>query len=583
MIQNEKILASVAKPWLKYYGEKEKQDVLPLCTMYEYLKEVALEKANLTAINYYGKKYTFKWLMDEIDRTADAFVGLGVKKGDIVSFLSVATPNTICAIYALNKIGVTANLIDPRMDVAFITKMVKNAESKIMLCIDAAFIKASEAAKNAGVEKLYVLKVGEGMPWIKKTLINKKLKKFVTYSEKVHNWTEFMEYAKVGKAELIENGGDEIAAIAYTGGTTGFPKGVMFTNTSINAVSYNFRKSNFYHEDGHTFLGIIPVFTSYGLACGLHMPLCFGLGLIPIPQFKPEKFGAIVKKYRPNHMISTPAFYEMLMNSKEMKNMNLEFVITLGSGGDTMNEGLEEKFIKFMQEHNMKFPLAQGYGLSEMSSAVTFCGHYYSKRGSVGIPAITTNCGIFAPDTGDELPIGEIGEVCVNGPNMMKGYFGQPEETANVIRTHKDGVKWIHSGDLGYIDEDGFLYIVGRLKRMITRFDGHKVFPVNIESLVSMREDVKNCCVVGVKDRARSQGEYPLVLVTLYGDDELDEGKCQEIFDECNEKLEERGRPVGVIPVKEIPLTLMGKNDYRAMEKQYRDYDYTKLHKNIKK
>jgi long-chain acyl-CoA synthetase len=183
------------------------------------------------------------------------------------------------------------------------------------------------------------------------------------------------------------------------------------------------------------------------------------------------------------------------------------------------------------------------------------------------------NVSVFHPETGEEMNIGEEGEICATGPSMMKGYFNRPEETENVMRLHEDGNVWIHSGDIGYMDEDGFLYIIGRVKRMITRFDGHKVFPVNIESMVSERQDVRNCCVIGVNDREHSQGQYPMVLVELAAGTDR-EAACREIFEDCQTRLEERGRPVAVVAIDQIPLTGAGKNDYRTLGKEYKTFDY---------
>ena len=241
--------------------------------------------------------------------------------------------------------------------------------------------------------------------------------------------------------------------------------------------------------------------------------------------------------------------------------------------GDTMNEGLENKLVDFMVKHNIKYPLAQGYGMSEVSAAASFCVNNIYKRGSVGIPSVTTTVSIFDPDTQKELGYNEIGEVCITGPSMMKGYFKRPEETAHVMRKHDDGLTWVHSGDLGYIDNDGFLFIVGRVKRMITRFDGHKVFPVNIESLVSEREDVHNCSAIGVRDREHMQGHYPMVVVEFKNVEDK-EAVCKEIYQICLEKLEERGQPVAVVPIDKVPITGAGKNDYRTLEKEYLNFDY---------
>ena len=240
-----------------------------------------------------------------------------------------------------------------------------------------------------------------------------------------------------------------------------------------------------------------------------------------------------------------------------------------------MNEGLEQKLDQFIEDHNMKYPLAQGYGMSELSAAASFCAGDIYRRHSVGVPSLTTTVGIFDPETGEELGIGEEGEICVTGPSMMKGYYNRPEETAHVMRKHDDGQVWIHSGDIGYMDEDGFLYVIGRVKRMITRFDGHKVFPVNIESLVGQHPMVRNCCVFGINDMDHAQGQYPLVAVSLK--DCHKEAICQELYDVCHMELEERGRPVGVIHMDEIPLTGMSKNDYRALEKEYANFNYKAL------
>jgi long-chain acyl-CoA synthetase len=251
-------------------------------------------------------------------------------------------------------------------------------------------------------------------------------------------------------------------------------------------------------------------------------------------------------------------------------------MLTLGSGGDSMNAGLEEKMQAFMDSHGIRYPLAQGYGMSEVSAAATFCVNDRYKRGSVGIPCITTTIGIFDPETGEELGYNEEGEVCITGATMMRGYYNNKEETDYVMRKHSDGTVWIHSGDIGSIDEDGFVYIKGRVKRMITRFDGHKVFPITIESFIAKHELVHSCSVIGVDDRERTQGQYPMAVIELVSG--IDESRiddiCREIYELCQEHLEERGRPVAVVCIDEVPLTAMGKNDYRKLEKDYKFFDY---------
>ena len=569
-----KRLPSQEKPWNKYYSEEALSQSMPQCTALSYVKEINKNNLDTVALDYYGKHVTFRELFQNVDEAANAFAALGVKQGDLVCFVTVAVPETIYAIYALNKLGATANMIDPRMDVSSIRKMIRNSGADITLIIDIAFPKMRKIMEDVNQKKIVVQSPARSLPLVKKIAMQLKSKTDIPYSDVVVNWDQFLSYGKNTVAEEAPYQGDATVAITFTGGTTGFPKGVMLTNDSMNAVALNFRYAGLDTHPGESFLGIIPVFTSYGMVCGMHMPLCMMQKLTPIPRFIPDQFGKLVRQFRPNHMISTPAFYEMMMDSKEMKNFDLSFLVTMGSGGDTMNEGLENKLVNFMKSHNIRYPLAQGYGMSEVSAAASFCVNDIFKSKSVGIPSLTTTIAIFDPETGDELSYNEIGEICITGPSMMKGYYRKPDETAHVMREHKDGKIWVHSGDFGYMDEDGFVFIKGRLKRMITRFDGHKVFPVGIESMVSERPEVRNCCVIGVNDLDHGQGQYPLVIVELAENVNRNEA-CKAIFDECMECLEERGKPVAVLSVDKIPLTGSGKNDYRTLEIEYCNFEYT--------
>ena len=566
---------SVSKPWMQYYSDEAKHLELPKCTVLQYLKQVNANRMDQPALQYYGTTITHREFFKRVDECANAFAALGVKQGDMVSMVTVSVPETVFAIYALNKIGAVANTIDPRMDVNSIKRMVQEANSRLLFTIDIAFPKIQKIMSEINQDYIIVQPASRSLPFLKriyKTVTNKTK---ITYTDNVIQWDAFVKKGVGTTAVEAPYVGDAVVAVTYTGGTTGFPKGVLLTNDSMNAVAINFQYSGLYYEAGHRFLGIIPVFSSYGMVCGMHMPLAINFELVLIPKFVPEELGKLIKVFRPNHMISTPAFYEMMMNSKELKGMDLSFLITIGSGGETMNEGLEQKLDQFIEDHNMKYPLAQGYGMSELSAAASFCVNKIYRRHSVGIPSLTTTVGIFDTETGEELPIGEVGEICVTGASVMKGYYNRPEETAHVMRKHDDGQVWIHSGDLGELDEDGFLYVIGRVKRMITRFDGHKVFPVNIESLVGAHPMVRNCCAFGVNDMDHAQGQYPLVAVSLK--DCNKEAICQELYDICQMELEERGRPVGVIHMEEIPLTGMNKNDYRTLEREYANFNYKAL------
>ena len=580
----EKLTVSQEKVWMKYYDPSVRNTDIPRMKIYSLLKEYNQERLQDTAIYYYGTKITIKKLIQRIDECAVAFAALGVKQGDTVSMLSASTPESIIVLYALNKIGATLNAIDPRLDKKGIARMIKGSGSKILVVIEMSYPKVAAIFSDIKQEHVIVQSAGTSLPLLKKAALKIAVKSQIPYGKGgVIHWDTFIAGAKNGMAIEAPYVGDATVAITYTGGTTGFPKGVMLTNDSINAVAYNFRHAGIVHEKGQRFLGIMPIFSSYGLVCGIHMPLTMGLELALIPRFYPLKMGEYIKKYKPSHMIATPAFYEILINSEEMKDFDLSFMLTLGSGGDSMNAGLEVKMQAFMDSHGIKYPLAQGYGMSEVSAAATFCVNDRYKKGSVGIPCVATSIGIFDPETCEELGYGEEGEVCITGATMMKGYFNNRAETDHVMRKHADGQIWIHSGDIGYIDEDGFVFIKGRVKRMITRFDGHKVFPVTIESFIAEHELVHSCSVIAVDDRERMQGQYPMAVVELVAGIDVSrrDAISREIYDLCQEHLEERGRPVAVVCVNEIPLTGVGKNDYRQLEKDFKYFDYDAWAKNF--
>lgn len=568
---------SQERVWMKHFPEESRNVEFPKMKTYSFLKERNKDRPHGTAIYYYGTKITVKKLIERIDECADAFAALGVKKGDIVSLLSASTPESIVAFYALNKIGAAVNAIDPRLDTKSVARMIRSSGSEVLLVIDMAYPHVAKNFDEINQKYIIVQTAGTSLPAIKRMALKIATKSAIPYGKKgIMSWETFIAGAKNGLAQEAEYVGDATVAITYTGGTTGFPKGVMLTNDSINAVAMNFQHAGIVYNKGERFLGIMPIFSSYGLVCGIHMPLTMGLELALIPRFYPLKMGEYVRKYKPNHMIATPAFYEILIDSEEMKGFDLSFMQTLGSGGDSMNAGLEAKMEAFRATHNVRYPLAQGYGMSEVSAAATFCVCDRYKKGSVGVPCVFTSIGVFDPETGEELGYNQPGEICITGETMMKGYFNNQTETDFVMRKHADGKIWIHSGDIGTIDEDGFVFIQGRVKRMITRFDGHKVFPITIESFIAEHELVHSCSVIGVNDRERMQGQYPMAVIELVSGVDVSRRDeiCREIYKQCHEQLEQRGRPVAVVCVDEVPLTAMGKNDYRKLEREYKYFDY---------
>lgn len=570
METTQQLKPSVAKPWLQFFSKEAIASKPPKDTIYNVIKAANKDHLDNKALNYFGKRITYKQLFERIEVVAAAFEKLGVKKGDTVVCCTVTIPEMVYTLYALNKIGATLFTVDPRMPASFVKETVEASNAKVLMYIDLYHETFKPIFSEINVEKIITISASTSLPRFIKTLMNLKMPApKIEYTDHLVDWKTFYNYGKGGTSSNAKYGDNEIAAITLTGGTTGMPKGVMLTNDGFNAVMHSFVHCGLHYKRYQRFLNIIPAFSSYGIVASLHMPLGLGLETVVIPKFNPDKVGYYVKKYRPAHTLLVPSHYEKLMNSKEMRNgFDLSFFETAGSGGDTMNEGLETKLNNFLKERGAKFPLSQGYGMSEVSSAASCCCNGNFRSQSVGYPLLNTVISIFEPGTSNELGFDEVGEICISGPSIMAGYFNNPEETEKVMKTHPDGTVWIHSGDLGRMDKDGFVYIKGRIKRMITLFNGHKVFPTQVENVIGQNEDVQSCAVVGVKDRTHAQGEKPLAVVQVReGSDE------NHVRDELNSSfmkdLDFSSRPFDIEFVGEMPHTGMEKIDYNKLAEDY--------------
>lgn len=569
---------SIEKPWLKFFSEEAREASMPKNTIYRHLRECSEGGHDNTALNYFGKKISYGKLLDEADRAAGAFTAAGIKKGDIVAAATVTIPEMVYALYGLNKIGAAPLIIDPRTSAAGAMSFIKETGAKIFIVIDLYYEALKDVLFESGVEKIVVISADTSLPASIRFLKQFKMPApRIETSGKVLTWTQFASTGKGVETETAAYGDNDLAAVTLTGGTTGAPKGVMLSNDGFNAIAFDFEHCGVSYNRGQRFLNIIPMFSSYGIVSSLHMPLSLGLEVVIIPKFDPEKVGHYVKKYRPEHTLLVPAHYEKLMNSREMANgFDLSFFRTAGSGGDTMNAGLEAKLNSFLASRGCRYPLSQGYGMSEVSSAASCCCNGNFKSLSVGYPLLTTTIGIFAPDSFNELDYGEEGEICISGPSIMLGYLNNKAETDNVIRRHPDGTLWVHSGDIGHMDPDGFVYIKGRIKRMITLFNGHKIFPTHIESVLGHHPMVASCAVVGVNDTTHAQGQLTLAVIEAkeHALEKLTAIK-NELYEMCRQELEGPAKPYDIIFVESMPHTGMGKIDYIKLAEDYNNENKT--------
>ena len=576
-INNSSLYASQARPWLKYYSQKYIDQTVPECSAFDYVRQQNKNRLGEPALEYYGRKFTYADLIVNIKKTAAAFRAAGVKKGDVITVVSVMTPEVIYAFYAADRIGATLNLVDPRYSPEGIRDYIEEVDSHLLVCLNVVYERCRQAAKRTHVERVIVLSPADSLPLplsIGYKVTNPDRNQ---YKSNVLMWKQFLANGKNASTSAEPYDPEHACVVVHTGGTTGSPKGVMLTDRNFNAIAQQFSAYDDLFRQGQSLMNIMPPFIAYGYACGVHLPLVLGLKVIIIPNLDPAKLGGLIWKYKPEHMFGVPAHYQQMAADPKLKDKDLSFIRNYAAGGDSISIGAEKTVNDFLAEHNVEYPMAKGYGMTEVSSAATVAAGKNNKPGSVGIPMVNTLISVFEPGTDKELPIGQRGELCISGPTMMKGYYNKPVETAAILRTHADGRVWVHTGDVGYLDEDGFVYLDSRIKRLIIRHDGFKVFPSMIENVVSQHPAIHQCSVVGCTDKDHVQGRLPFVYVVLNPEAAVS-GKKKQIIRElrqmCKEELPEYVQPVGYKFIETMPLTPVGKFDYRKLEEEITSRDY---------
>ena len=568
---------SIDKPWEKYYSDNVLHFEFPKTTMYRCIYDRNKNHQNRIAMEYFGRSFSYKELFEHIDDTAKALTAIGVRKTDIITIAMPTTPETVYLLYAISKIGAVANMIDPRTSKEGIYEYTREAQSRLFVTIDACYKKIKDIMNETSVEIIVSISAGDSLPSgmycaykvgeIVEYVTNKK--ESIAENDYLMKWDTFIK-KKDEVDEIMENtDGCLPVAILHTGGTTGTPKGVVLSSECFNTIAYQYKLSGMHLFPGQRFLDIMPPFIAYGVGAGLHMPLVVGMTSVLVPKFDPKDFPKMIKKLHPNHMAGVPSHWGNVLESKELDKVDLSFLITPAVGGDAMNLKLEKRANVFLNQHRAPNNIIKGYGITEQCSLAAACVNEINELGSVGIPLPQNIISIFDPNTGKELKYNQSGEVCLNGPTTMLGYFNNQEATDEIIRTHEDGRKWIHTGDLGYMNEEGMLYIDGRIKRMIVRNDGFKVFPFIIENTIKAHEDVDECMVVGVPDSGYSQGFLPKAHIILKPHRKRSERTIKkELAALCQEKLPDYAQPIDFKFRDEFPYTPIGKVDFIVLQEE---------------
>ncbi len=571
--------ASIDKPWQKYYSKEAITASIPELTAYQYMVSQNEDNLSTKAIMYYGKKISYKNYIDMIDETARRLYNLGITEGEVVTVMSVANPELEVLFYALNKLGAVINLIDVRSDYKQIKKYLMEVKSSTVVVMDNFLPEFDKCMEDEDidniVENVITLSPYNSVLFPFNVLAEKKSRKedSTLYSKideikkknKYMTWNDLMSVHKYRYPRYPRYKKNMVAALVHTGGTTGVPKTVKLSNENFNAMAIQYKSLNANYNKGDTFLnGIVP-FVAYGIVVTIHMPMCLGMTNIIAPILSPKEFTEFMIKYKPNHTITVPTYVEHFVHDRKADSMNWKCLKNLGIGGDYFPEQSEIYVNEFLKNHGSSSIAEKGYGMTENSSTAGVCLVGVNKTNSLGIPLPLNTYGIFERGTDKELKYGEEGEICITGPTEMLGYLDNEEEEGKVIKIHSDGKKWIHSEDVGIIDEDGFLFFKGRYKRLIPH-GGFKLYPSYIEGVIMKHPDIDNCCVISIPDKVYGASPEAHVVIKKDSMSELKKLK-EELIKLCQDKLPSYSQPEDFIFEEDLPLTSVGKVDYKKVEK----------------
>ena len=561
---------SASAPWLKFYGNTPATIDYPRKTMYQLLSDTAKKYPNSIAYSFMGKETSYATFMKRIDAAARGLVNMGIGKGDRVTICMANTPQALDCFYALNRIGAIPNMIHPLSAANEIAFYLNVSHSKAILTLAQFYTKvASITDQLKQPTAILIARIADELPVPLNLLYpittgGKEDKKPAGSGYTL--WTDMVKAGKNAVLPADDGKAEDCGAILYSGGTTGTTKGIMLSNLNFNALGLQtIAASGFGSVAGMKMLSVMPVFHGFGLGIGIHTALIGGATCILLPQFNVKVYTETLVKQKPNIIPGVPTLFEVLPRAENLEGVDLSFLKGIFSGGDSLSPELKKKVDAFLKEHNCSQQIREGYGTTECVTASCLTPKDYARSGSIGVPFPDVYYKIVTPGTTEECTPNTEGEICISGPTVMLGYMDNPEETASTLRSHGDGRIWLHTGDLGHMDEDGFIYFRQRLKRMIVT-SGYNVYPSQLENIIDSHEKVLLSCVIGIKDEYRGQ-KVKAYVVPMPGVEPTEKLK-KELLDYCALHMAKYAIPRDLEFRTELPKTLVGKVAYRVLEEE---------------
>ena len=578
----EKITAKT--PWEPWMGEVPMHLDYFQGSMFDAVKKIAEQYPQNTAFTFMGRPTLYPDMIREIEQCARALKALGIRENDKVTIAMPNCPQAIALFYGVNRIGAIANMIHPLSAEKEIEFYLNVSESETAITLNQFYQKFANILPNTRVKHLIIANIADALSPVMKVgfavknvidPISKALKKHTKpqfqkkvpkNAPKVVLWKDFLAgEEKVTGDYAVKRAGEDPAVILYSGGTTGTTKGIVLTNLNFNALGQQVVAANPIFTPGDKMLAAMPLFHGFGLGVCVHTMLSQGGHCILIPQFTAKTYAKDMVKHHCNLIAGVPTLYEALLRLPSMEGADLSCLKGVFSGGDSLSIELKKKFDKFLADHGASIQVREGYGTTETVTACCLTPLTKAKEGSIGIPFSDVYIKIVEPGTDKELPYGTEGEILLAGPTVMKEYMKHPQETAQTLRHHADGLTWVYTGDLGVMDEEGFIFFKGRAKRMIIS-SGYNVYPAQIENILDAHDKVQMSCVIGVPDSYKMQKVK--AFVKLAAGVPANDATKQELLDYCRKRIAKYAMPYDIEFREDLPKTLVGKVAYRVLEEE---------------
>ena len=554
-------------PWVKNLGDVPAHLDYFQGSMYEAVERIAQQSPNAIAFDFMGRSTSYKKMIEEIQRCAKSLRTIGVREGDCVTIAMPNCPQAIYVFYAANLIGAIANMVHPLSSEKEIEFYINESKSVTVVTLDQFYHKVEAIRQNTCAVNIVIARIRDALSKPLKAgymlTEGRKLEK-IPKDAPVIRWDEF---CSLGKACFwnykVPRKADDPAVILYSGGTTGKTKGILLTNLNFNALAKQIIATNPMFRPGDKMLSAMPLFHGFGLGVCIHSMLASGGRCILVPRFTADSYAKLITKYKCNFIAGVPTLYEALLRLPSMDKADLSCLKGVFSGGDSLSVELKKKVDKFLYDHRSMVQVREGYGTTETVTASCLTPIHMAKEGSIGLPFPDMYFKIVEPGTDIEVPYGQEGEILMAGPTVMKEYVNHPEETAETLRHHADGLTWVYTGDLGIMDADGFVYFRGRKKRMIIT-SGYNVYPGQLENILDANPMVQMSCVIGVPDPYKMQKVKAFVMLAS-GVEPTQETE-DKLMRYCRQHIAKYALPYDIEFRKTLPTTLVGKVAYRELE-----------------